>query len=398
MRRYLDFGGLTLFFALCLGAAFLSGYYTRALSATYPALRWPLPGLAEAEGEYPLLAEVAALVKTHYNGQLPESKTLEHGAVRGYVGAIGDPYTVFIEPDNAELETQSLQGEYGGIGVDIRKNDQGEIVLAPFLDSPAAASGIQEGDVLLQVDQIPVTPEMTADDVTVLIRGPVGTTVTLRVRHPDGVEASLSIQRQTIELPSVSWRMVEGQPDVGLIALSRFSSKTARELERAVQDLQARGATRFILDLRNNGGGLLDAAVDVAGQFLNGGVVMYEKRKDGAEETLTAPNSGGLLTQAPLAVLVNGNTASAAEILAGALLDRGRAPLIGQKTFGKGSVQLVFPLSDGSSLHITANLWFTPSRRQLDKIGLPPTIAVEPLNDGSDPELARALEFLANGK
>jgi carboxyl-terminal processing protease len=192
--------------------------------------------------------------------------------------------------------------------------------------------------------------------------------------------------------------MADGQKDIGVIAVSRFSDRTLDELQRAARELQAQGATRFVLDLRNNGGGLLEAAVNVAGQFLDGGVVLYEKRKDGTEKTYNASASNDGMTQAPLAVLVNGGTASAAEILAGALLDRGRAPLIGQKTYGKGSVQFVFNLSDGSSLHITANLWFTPDHRELDRQGLPPTIEVPPATDGSDPELARAVQYLVDGQ
>ena len=151
-----------------------------------------------------------------------------------------------------------------------------------------------------------------------------------------------------------------------------------------------------MLDLRNNGGGILDAAVDVAGNFLSGGVVMYETQNSAPERVYNAPNRSGPATDAPLAVLVNHNTASAAEIVAGALLDRERAPLIGQQTYGKGSVQLVYDLSDGSSLHVTAYRWFTPGRRELEQAGLPPTFVVEPSSDGTDSELAYAVNYLAN--
>ena len=394
MRRQLEFVGLTLFFTACLGAAFVGGYYARAWSEAYPALRWPLPGLPTPTG-FPLLEEARALIAQHFNGELPGARQLEYGLVRGYVAALGDPYTVFIEPQAAELESNALQGEYGGVGVEITVNAAGEIVLKPFPDSPAEAAGLLAGDILVQVDGQPVPPGASIDQVTALVRGPVGTPVRLSVRRAGGGEAEFTITRQAIPLPSVTWRLVDGQADLGLIALNRFSDRTARELERAARELSAQGARRFVLDLRNNGGGLLDAAIDVAGQFLDGGVVMYETSREGAEKTYTAPASGGPLTAAPLAVLVNGGTASAAEILAGALLDRGRAPLIGQKTFGKGSVQYVFALSDGSSLHITANLWFTPTRRQLDRVGLPPTIEVAPSTDGADAELAQAVEYLS---
>jgi len=231
-----------------------------------------------------------------------------------------------------------------------------------------------------------------------LIRGPIGTPVTLRVRHPSGADFTVRILRQSFPIPSVTWKIVDGRPTIGLIAISRFSDKTPQEVLQAAGDLRATGADRFILDLRNNGGGILESAVEVASQFLDGGVVMYETQRNAPEKVYTAPNASGSLATAPLVVLVNHGTASAAEIVAGALLDRGRAPLVGQTTYGKGSVQLVFELPGQSSLHVTAYLWYTPSHRQLDKSGLPPTIAVEPAADGSDAELARAIQYLLNGQ
>ncbi len=397
MRRQVEFLGLTLFFAVCLAAAFLGGYYTRAWSAAVPQFRWSLPGLPQ-ETEYTLLSEARSLIEQHFNGTLPPARQLEYGAVRGYVNAIGDPYTVFVEPPAAEIESDNLQGEYGGVGVEIARNAAGEITLRPFPDSPAAAAGIQAGDVLLQVDGTALTAATTTDDAAALIRGLVGTEVALTVRHPDGATETVRLTRRAIAVPSVTGRMVDGQPDMGLLTVSRFSEKTPDELRRAAAELEAQGARRFILDLRNNGGGLLDSAVKSAGLFLDGGTVMIEAHKDGSEKTYTAPAEAGLLATAPVVVLVNGGTASAAEILAGALLDRDRASLIGQKTFGKGSVQFVFPLSDGSSLHVTANRWFTPARRQLDRQGLPPTIEVQPATDGTDAELARAVDYLNNGR
>ncbi|MGQ0602846.1 MAG: S41 family peptidase [Anaerolineales bacterium] len=397
MRRSLEFIGLMLFFAVVLALAFIAGYYARAFSDTTPLLRWPLPGIPETDARYPVFTEVENLVSANFNGQLPETKKLEYGMIHGYIGALGDPYSLFVEPQVAEIESNQLAGEYGGIGVEIRRNEAGETLLSPFPESPAEAAGVKTDDVLLKVDSNIVSAETSVDDVTAWLRGPVGSEVMLVVRHADGTEATLAIKRQPIALPSVTWRMIDGQRDIGLITLSRFSDRTITELQRAARELQSQGAAKFVLDLRNNGGGLLDAAVEVSEQFLQGGVVMYESSRDGPEKNYSI-GEGGVLTQVPLTVLINGNTASAAEILAGALLDRGRAPLIGQKTFGKASVQFIFPLSDGSSLHITAKRWFTPTRRELDKIGLPPTIEVQPASDGSDAELNRAVDYLNNGQ
>jgi carboxyl-terminal processing protease len=397
MKRTLEFVGLTLFFTICLGGTFLAGYYARAFADTEPWLRWPLPGLSAADTAFPIFNEARAKIEENFIGAFPTQKQLDYGVVKGYINALGDPYTVFVEPPQTELQAQSLAGEYGGIGVEIIRNARDEIALNPFPDSPAAAAGLREGDVLLQVDEIVVTPATTNEQISALIRGPVGTTVKIRVRRTDGQEATFTLTRQKIEIPSVTWRMVDGQPDIGLLTLTRFSDKTAAETAKAARELQARGATRYVIDLRNNGGGLLTSAVEVAGLFLDGGVVLYETSRNGAEKTYTAPPASGPLSAAPVAVLVNANTASAAEILAGALLDRQRAPLIGQKTYGKGSVQYVFELSDGSSVHVTANLWYTPARRQLDRVGLPPSIEVTPTTDGRDAELARAVEYLRNG-
>lgn len=383
------FGIIQVIFIL---AAFGSGYVVRAATAETSVGIGSLGG--HTPGNYPLLEEVRGLLTLSFIGPLPDDQTLEYGAVRGLVGAVGDPYTVFVEPQHHELETHSLSGEYGGVGVTITAQPEGTFVLSPFRESPAALAGVLEGDVLLQVDTTPLATGMPVDEVTALIRGPIDSTVLLLVRHPDGREEQLSITRQRYEIPSVRWKLLAGQPHIGLITVDRFSDKTAGEVQLALEELGAQGADRYVLDLRNNGGGLLDAAVAVSGHFLDGGVVMYETQLNAPEKVYTAPSNAGPASEAPLAVLVNQNTASAAEIVAGALLDRDRAALIGQQTYGKGSVQLVYDLSDGSSLHVTAYRWYTPERHELEDGGLQPTIVVEPATDGTDSELARAVEYL----
>lgn len=375
---------------LFLTAAFLAGYLVRAVAADQPL---PLPFAGDAE-RYPILSEVRRLLADHYIGPLPDEQVLEYGAVRGYTAAVGDAYTVFVEPQAHELETQSLQGEYGGIGVTISANDAGEIVLEPYRESPAATAGVLPGDVLLAVDNAFLAPGTSVDQATALVRGLIGTAIRLTVRHPNGEEATVNLTRERFEIPSATWKMLEGQPGIGLLAISRFSGKTSDEVAQALEELHAAGATRYVLDLRNNGGGILESAVEVASHFLDGGVVMYETQNAAPEKTYSAPPNAGAATTAPLVVLVNHNTASAAEIVAGALLDRGRAPLVGQPTYGKGSVQLVYDLSDGSSLHVTAYRWYTPARHQLEDGGLPPTYPVEPATDGSDAELVYGLRVL----
>ena len=390
MKRILPYAALGALQVFFLGTAFLVGYLAYARTAT--AGTNMLPGLG-AES-YPILTQLRGLLAAHFIGSLPDDKALEYGAAHGMVAAVGDPYTVFVEPQAHELETQSLQGEYGGIGVGLARNAAGDLVLSPFLDSPAAKAGMQDGDVLVAIDATSVDAGATLEQVTALIRGPIGTAIRLTLRR--GTEQVIvSVNRDRIELPSVTWRIVEGHPTIGLIAIDRFSDKTPDELARGLVDLSANGATSFVLDLRNDGGGILESAVKVAGYFLDGGVVMYESQRGGPEKTYTAPTLPGAIPNAPLAVLVNHNTASAAEIVAGALLDRGRAPLIGQNTYGKGSVQLVYDLSDGSSLHVTAYRWYTPARRELEQTGLPPTYPVAASTDGGDAELDAAIRLLS---
>ncbi len=392
MKRILRDVLLGVMFSLCLALTFTLGYYVRARTAESFGPAGPLPGLKSADN-YPLLGQIRQLLDQYYIAPVPDEQTLEYGAAHGMVNAVGDPYTVFVEPEPHELEAQSLQGEYGGVGMTLSQSPSGEIVLAPFPDSPAAKGGIVEGDVLLAIDTTPITTSMKIDDVVALVRGPVGSTVSLTVRHASGETVTLRLIRQTFAIPSVTSRIITDTTPIGLIAVSRFSDKTPDEVRQAADNLRAKGASRYILDLRNNGGGILESGVKVASLFLNGGVVMYETQKGQPERVFSAPSNSSPLATAPLAVLVNHGTASAAEIVAGALLDRGRAPLIGQQTYGKGSVQLVFDLPAGASLHVTAYLWYTPIHRALDKNGLPPTLAVEPATDGSDAELARAVEY-----
>ena len=343
--------------------------------------------------DYPILHEARALLDQYYLGELPADSKLDYGAVRGLLTALGDQYTVFLEPPSQELEAQSLQGEFGGIGVGIRRNEVGEVVMSPFPDHPAIQAGIREGDVLVAVDGNLITLEMTTDEVSALVRGMIGTSVMITFRHESDAPREVELVRVKVEIPSVTSRVLEQDATIGLVVISRFSEKTPEETRNAIDDLQSKGIVRVVLDLRGNGGGLLDSAVNTTSIFFEEGVIMYENQHGEAERIYEASGSGWE-TDLPLAVLVNHGTASAAEILAGALQDRGRAPLIGQPTYGKGSVQLIFELSDHSSIHITNARWFTPSRAQIDGVGLKPDIEMAPGADGADPELDRAVLYL----
>ena len=393
LRNTLEQVGLFVLGLLIVTVTFVAGYYAHAFSGQVAFLRFGLPGLPAGPERYGLLMEAQALVEKNFNGPMPDAAQINQGIARGYIQSLGDPYTVFIDPPSAEIESDSLSGEYGGIGVGLSRNDQNEVVLDPFPDSPALAAGVQRGDILIRVDDRAITPDTPTDEITSAVRGQIGTTVVIEVRR--GTDTlSFTLTRAVIALPSVRGQIVDGQPQIGWIRIERFSDKTASELTTVTQDLVDQGATEFVLDLRDNGGGLVDSAVETAGQVLNGGVVLYEESKTEAERTYTAPVSTSPLKTASLVVLVNHNTASAAEILAGAIAAQDRAPLIGQKTYGKGSVQYVFTLSDGSSIHVTAKTWQTPDRRNLNGNGLDPDVAVEQGADGQDTQLQAAIQYL----
>ena len=349
--------------------------------------------------ETALFQEAWSLIEQNFLGALPESRQVTYGAIRGSLATLNDPYTVFIEPAARDVERERLQGSFGGIGAYITRSEEtGAVTLEPIPGNPAEAAGILTGDVLLAVDGQAITAELTVPEIIDLVKGEKGTTVTLTVRHPDAAEpVDINVVRADILLPSVAYRLLEADPTIGYIALSRFSGESGNEVGAALQDLLAQGATRLVLDLRQNGGGLRDAAVDVADHFLNSGPVLYlDSQQEG--ETVFNATEETLAPDQPLVVLIDGGTASASEIVAGALSDRQRATLIGSKTFGKGSVQLVFDLSDGSSVHVTSARWLTPNHRTLDGNGLEPDIPVaitqEDIDNGRDPVLERAVQYL----
>ncbi len=315
-------------------------------------------------GHAPLLDEAWGVAEDLFYGKLPTDQERTYGAVRGMIESFKDPYTVFIEPPQTELQSQQLSGKFGGIGASVRREDDGRIVLSPFPDRPAAQAGVKEGDVLVKIDSTAITPEMKFEEVTSLLRGEVGTPVKVEVDR-SGQQLAFNITRAEISVPSVTWRMLSQAPGVGYIKLNIFAQTSKDELVKGIEDLRKQGAQKLIFDLRDNGGGLLDAAIDVASQFIDG-VVVSEKHRNGSQQDFKAEATGAA-RDLPLVVLVNGGTASASEIVSGALQDRGRAVLVGQKTYGKGSVQNVVGLSDGSSVHVTVAEWLTPKGRQIDR-------------------------------
>jgi len=356
---------------------------------------------ADEAAEFGVFWEAWHLVDGYFLGEIPGTQQVAWGAIRGALGTLDDPNTIFLEPQPRQREKEDLSGRFGGIGAYVSQTEDGSIVLDPMPDLPAEQAGIQEGDAVTKVDDTEITPEMTVDDVVTLIRGEVGTIVTLTLHRKDTDEPIVvEVERQEIPSPSVEWRMLEDAEGMGYVRIMLFTGRTAKEVKEAVKELEEQGMTQLVVDLRGNGGGLFDAAINVSSEFLGDGVVVYEIERGEDEQTFSAKRSGSY-TDGPLVLLVDGGTASASEIVAGALQDRGRAPLVGQKTYGKGSVQSVFDLSDGSSVHITSAKWFTPNRNQIHGEGLMPDFEIiitdEDRAEGRDPQLQRAIEYLING-
>lgn len=324
-------------------------------------------------------------------GPKPNATQRTYGAIRGMVESFNDPYTYFVEPQPRELERDELAGRFGGIGANLVLSDTGYI-LYPVVGLPADKAGVKEGDLLLLVDDREITASMSMDELATLIRGPIGSMVTLVVRRTlptaegDAAvvteELTLPITREEMQTPSVQWRLLQDTASgtVGYIVHTLFTERSADEMRQALTELDTLGATRYIVDMRGNRGGLVTSAVQIADLWLDEGPIFIEQKADGSEVIQSATD--GMIVDAPLVVIVDGGSASAAEIVAGALQDSGRATLVGEKTYGKGSVQLIHELPDQSSLHVTNAQWLTPSRHPISGFGLQPDVVIAA---GSDP-------------
>ena len=358
---------------------------------------WSRWATSPTEREFDLIEEAWQIILDDFvdSDELDLNK-LSQGAIEGLIGALDDPYSDYFDAEHHALTQDELEGSFGGIGVKIKIDEEGQLtVVAPLVGSPAQREGIMPGDKILGVDG-ETTEGLSLIEVTFKVRGELGTQVTLRILHQgEDVPQDIVITREKIGLASVLPSIL--LDNIAHIEVGHFSSRTGAEIISALEDITADGMSGIILDLRDNLGGVLEAAVDLASQFLEEGIVLYVIDGEGNRETWEV-REGGLATDLPLAVLVNGNSASASEIVAGALQDHGRGVVIGTKTLGKGSVNHFRQLSDGSAIYITTARWYTPNERQIEGQGILPDVTVEitaeDIEADYDPQLERAIEYI----
>lgn len=344
-----------------------------------------------------LFWEVMGHLEDDFYGDVPAGDDLEYAAIRGVVDSLGDEFTSFLTPAEAQTFGEMMDGSFEGIGaqVDTDETTGGIRIVDVYANQPADKAGIRRNDIILEVDGQDITT-LSLNEAIARIRGPRGTRVELTLLRPPAEDPiEVVVTRERIQLPLVTSKKLAD--DIVYVKLDEFSAPAARKMEETLRTLLRDEPQGLILDLRGNPGGLLDVAVEIGSQFVGEGDILLERFQDGIERAYPAAR-GGLATSIPLAVLVDEGSASASEIVAGAIQDAGRGPLIGTQTFGKGSVQLPITLSDGSMLRVTRARWFTPKGRAIHGTGLTPTIVVERTDadrsTGRDPQLDRAIQYL----
>jgi carboxyl-terminal processing protease len=379
LYRILQAFALILLLVVAIGAGFIAGTV-----ATSQGLI-PMTGFSAGSGEgsadtldVELLRQADNTIRNNYaDRETLEGTNLTYSAIGGMVDSLGDTgHSRFLTPEMVRAERQAIQGEYEGIGALLNVNEAGNpVILAPMDGSPAQNAGLRAGDIILEVDGHDVSQaELT--EVVQRVMGPAGTDVTLTLRRPEDDQIrDVTITRARIEVQNVTWQMLP-ETDIALVRIAAFSQNVSNDLVRALEEAQAQGARGIILDLRNNPGGLLNESISVVSQFIAEGNALQIRDAQGRTRSIPVQR-GGAATQIPMVALINEGSASAAEITAGALQDYNRATLVGQKTFGTGTVLNQFRLSDGSALLLATELWLTPEGRAIWHEGIAPDVEVE---------------------
>ena len=347
------------------------------------------------------LVHVMQLIRSDYLEKVTTDQLVE-GATKGIVEILGDPYSTYMNAKENQELFQMLEGKFGGVGIVLSLKDPKKlVVLRPIKNSPASKAGIQSGDVVSKINDAE-TAGLEQEKAVAMMRGDPGTKVNLALyRESTNKTFTVSLTRENITVPTVDGEALPGHSDIAYVNISQFSSVTGTELQETMTNLDIKKFKGLILDMRYNHGGELDAAVQVASYFIPGGPVVYIVDKQGNVDTKMA---AGTYLGMPMVVLVNEESASAAEIVAGAIKDKGTASLVGVKTFGKGIVQTIFPLGGGTSVKLTTAKYLTPNRVDIHKKGIEPDVKVElnkgqtatisPTDTNFDPQLQKALQTL----
>ncbi len=338
--------------------------------------------------------EVVDLVQTRYYQQPVDTNKLVEGAISGLLETLEDQHTLYLSPEAETAERERSDGEIQGIGVEVTEEDGRIVVLSPIDGSPASRAGLRPGDILREADGIELTG-LSVMEAAQIVRGPRGSEVTLLIERGDET-FEVTVERDIIKIKSVRGEILD--ENLAYVRLSQFGTQTVKELQEVLRELMAQNPDGLILDLRRNPGGGLETVVDIADEFLPEGLVLVQEFGEGSSREFET-DEGGLAEEIPLVVLIDEGSASASEVLAGAVRDRDRGVLIGQTSFGKGTVQIWHPLSNGGGLRLTISRWLTPSKLWVHEVGLEPdySIALPEFEEGQeieDSQLQAAIDFL----
>jgi len=332
-----------------------------------------------------------------------DSQERIYGAIKGSIKALDDPYSEYLDPEQSKMFTDSLNNELEGIGAELTMEEGLITVVSPLKNSPAEEAGVKPKDIIYEIDG-EIATDMTLFEAVLLIRGPKGTTVKLTLLR-EGVDEPIEVEikRQKIEVPSVEIEYIGANERIAHVSVSQFSDDTTREFNKFISEVLTKDVDGMVLDLRFNGGGFLNVSTDILSELLPAETpIVLVKGRDPEEDVTLFTNGKSRLSEMPMVVLINNGSASASEIVAGAIQDHERGEVIGEQSFGKGSVQEIRDFVDGSSLRITVSKWYTPNERSIDEEGVTPDIVVEITSEDyeadRDPQLDKAIEYLQNGK
>jgi carboxyl-terminal processing protease len=395
-KKLIRFVAAVLLGVVLVGASYYGGYktgYSKTKTIEIKGVTDIEPG-SEVSADFGVFWQAWSKIKENYlrNSELKEEDMM-YGAIQGLAENIGDPYTTFFSPLDAQKFEEDINGEFGGIGAELEERNGQVFVVAPLKDTPAERAGLKPRDIIIKAGDTELFGK-SAQDAVKAIRGEPGTKIKLVVTR-EGVEGSIDIEitREVITVPVVEW---EWQDDrIAYVRIVSFSQTAPYAFYNAMREIAAEGPKAMILDLRFNPGGYLEVAVNIAGWFVDRGDIVVKERYASGEDTVFRSYGNALFKNLPVAVLVNGGTASASEILAGALRDNNGSKLVGEQTFGKGTVQTLEELKDGSMLKITVANWVTPNDFIIEGDGLDPDVEIELTEeDTEDVQLKKAIEML----